>query len=118
MFVLLYYQLISCNSHMTSSMKFAKMAGIGLTTVLTAAHIHTRTGGFGYKTVDLRSDNPAPNSPIGSPDNIQYKFRDITKTKHVLYDKLEYSVDIYGPNGVTGSSHSIISCKPIRVVTD
>ena len=103
---------------MTSTIKIAKIAGIGFTAALTAGHIYTRAGGFGNKEVNLRDYETAPNAPFGSPDNIQYKFRDIKKTKYVLHDKLEYSVDVYRPEGVTGSNHCVISCRPMVVIRD
>ena len=90
----------------------------GLTGVLSICQTYTRAGGFGYKDIDLRNYETAPNAPIGSADNKQYIYRDIVKTKHVLYDTVEYSLDIYRPEGVTGSNHKINSCKPIRLTKD
>jgi hypothetical protein len=98
--------------------KLAKYILGGLTGILAVGHTYTRFGGFGYKNIDLRNYETAPNAPIGSADNVKYMYMDIVKTRYVLYDTVEYTLDIYRPEGVTGSNHVIYSCKPINVIRD
>ena len=97
-------------------LKVAKYVTGALTGVLAVGHVYTRAGGFGNKEIDLRNYETAPDAPLGSADNTQYKYRDIKKNRNILYDTVEYSLDIYRPEGVTGSNHKVISCKPIHVV--
>jgi len=96
--------------------KLAKYILGGLTGVLAVGHTYTRFGGFGFKNIDLRNYETAPNAPIGSADNTLYKYQNIKLTRHVLYDTVEYSLDIYRPEGVTMNKCVIYSCKPINVI--
>lgn len=96
--------------------KLAKYIMGGLTGALAMGHSYTRFGGFGvFNEIDI---NDKVTAPYWGQSDTTCKYQITKLERHVLYDKLDYALEIHNSDGVTRSNHVIYSCKPIHLSRD